>query len=117
MAAALAHAQVDGGRLRGQVAVMHTRERIQAVFLTPRKPEAHPAVTPRRTPQDRTAHREGGLIEHLGGLMSGPPLAKSSTPPVDLTSAPRNIPHLAGALQEPPRAPTTDLTNSGRRGR
>ena len=37
-------AQVDGGRLRGQVAVMHTRERIQAVFLTPRNPVAHPSA-------------------------------------------------------------------------
>ena len=58
-------AQVDGGRLRGQVAVMHTRERIQAVFLTPRNPEAHPSAVEAIVDADLVVLGPGSLFTSL----------------------------------------------------
>jgi uncharacterized cofD-like protein len=58
-------AQVDGGRLRGQVAVMHTKERIQAVFLTPRNPAAHPIAVDAIVDADLVVLGPGSLFTSL----------------------------------------------------
>jgi uncharacterized cofD-like protein len=58
-------AQIEGGRLRGQVAVMHTRERIQAVFLTPRNPVAHPSAVDAILDADLVVLGPGSLFTSL----------------------------------------------------
>jgi uncharacterized cofD-like protein len=58
-------ALVDGGRLRGQVAVMHARERIQAVYLTPSNPAAHPSAVKAIRDADLIVLGPGSLFTSL----------------------------------------------------
>lgn len=58
-------AQVEGRRVRGQVAVMNTRERIQAVFLTPRNPTAHPLAVAAICDADLVVLGPGSLFTSL----------------------------------------------------
>ena len=58
-------AQVDGGILQGQVAVQHARSRIQAVYLTPRAPAAHPSAVESICNADLVVLGPGSLFTSL----------------------------------------------------
>jgi uncharacterized cofD-like protein len=58
-------AHVSGGRLQGQVAVAHTRSRIQAVYLTPPRPEAHAPAVEAISSADQIVLGPGSLFTSL----------------------------------------------------
>lgn len=58
-------AQVSGGRIRGQVAIQQTSEPIQAVFLTPDAPAAHPNAVEAIMEADQVVLGPGSLFTSL----------------------------------------------------
>jgi uncharacterized cofD-like protein len=70
-------AHVVGGRLQGQVAVQHTTSRIQAVYLTPREPEAHPAAVEAIAAADLVVLGPGSLFTSLIATLLVPGIRKA----------------------------------------
>jgi uncharacterized cofD-like protein len=70
-------AQVDGGRLQGQVAVGKTRSRIQAVFLTPPDPKAHPSAVDAIRSADQVVLGPGSLFTSLIATLLVPGIRKA----------------------------------------
>lgn len=58
-------ARVEGGELKGQVAVAQTKAPIQAVFLEPSRPEAHPAAVDAIRAADQVILGPGSLFTSL----------------------------------------------------
>lgn len=58
-------ARVDGGEIKGQVAVAQTKAPIQAVFLDPPAPEAHPAAVEAILDADQVVLGPGSLFTSL----------------------------------------------------
>jgi uncharacterized cofD-like protein len=70
-------AHVIGGRLQGQVAVGHTTSRIQAVYLTPPDPEAHPPAVEAIVAADQVILGPGSLFTSLIATLLVPGIRKS----------------------------------------
>lgn len=70
-------AHVIGGRLQGQVAVGHTTSRIQAVYLTPPDPEAHPPAVEAILAADQVILGPGSLFTSLIATLLVPGIRKS----------------------------------------
>ena len=70
-------AHVSGGRLQGQVAIGHTRSRIQAVYLTPPHPDAHPPAVEAILAADQIILGPGSLFTSLIATLLVPGIRKS----------------------------------------
>jgi uncharacterized cofD-like protein len=70
-------AHVFGGRLQGQVAVGHTTSRIQAVYLTPPDPEAHPPAVEAILSADQVVLGPGSLFTSLIATLLVPGIRRS----------------------------------------
>ena len=70
-------AHVIGGQLQGQVAVGHTTSRIQAVYLTPPDPEAHPPAVEAVLASDQVILGPGSLFTSLIATLLVPGIRKS----------------------------------------
>jgi uncharacterized cofD-like protein len=70
-------AHVIGGQIQGQVAVGATRSRIQAVYLTPGRPEAHPAAVDAILGADLVVLGPGSLFTSLIATVLVPGIRKA----------------------------------------
>ena len=70
-------AQVDGGEVKGQVAVAQTKAPIQAVYLDPPEPAAHPAAVEAIASADQVVLGPGSLFTSLIATLLVPDIRKA----------------------------------------